>query len=73
MAATIKLEFNPGDSIEEAFSEAIRIATILNVWVEFNFNGVTCITNSKGNIDKGIESYHAELKKEDYKSKVAFA
>jgi len=70
--ATIIVEFTPGNSIKGAFEEAIRLATVLSVWVKFNFNGVECLTNSYGNVSKGVESYMQELNKESG-SKVAFA
>lgn len=70
--ATIKLEFIAGDSIESAFEEAIRIASILDVWCEFNFNGVICFASKSGDIKKGVESYNKQIgQKEIYRS--AFA
>jgi len=62
--ATIKLEFSAVDTINEAYSEAIRIANLLNVAVEFDFNGVTCWANSKSDIKKGVSAYHIELRKD---------
>lgn len=70
--ATIKLEFNAGDNIEGAFKEAIRLATSLGVWCEFNFNGVTCLANANGEVEKGVEAYHCEIKKKDGR-RMAFA
>lgn len=70
--ATITVNFTPGDSIESAFQEAIRLATLLSVWVKFNFNGVECLANSYSNVSKGVESYMQEINK-DSGSKVAFA
>lgn len=70
--ATIKLEFDPGDNIQDAFKQAIRIATILDVWCQFNFNGVTCITGADGEIDKGVEAYH-KVRKEVRGVSLAFA
>ena len=63
--ATIKVEFNAGDNIEGAFKEAIRLAKVLGVWCQFNFNGVTCLANANGEVDKGVEAYHTEIKKKD--------
>jgi hypothetical protein len=60
---TIKMEFTCGENIEKAFSEAIRIAKILNVWIEFDFNGINCLANSNGSVENGITSYRNELKK----------
>jgi len=70
--ATIKLEFNLGNSIEEAFEEAIRLATTLRVWCEFDFNGVTCLANAESEIAKGVESYHNQLERK-IGHKMAFA
>ncbi len=60
--ATIKIEFQPGNDIESAFKEAIRLANTLGVWCEFNFNGVTCLANGSGDFEKGVESYLSEIK-----------
>lgn len=60
--ATIKLEFSAGDDIEGAFEEAIRIASILKVWVEFKFNGVTCLANNLSTVENGVKAYHDTLK-----------
>lgn len=63
--AIIEVRFTPGDSIEEAFSEAIRLAKALGVWVEFKFNGITCMARPGGEVLKGVESYQREIKKEN--------
>ena len=63
--ATIKIEFLAGDSIDEAFSEAIRLAKRLGVGVEFKFNDVTCWVNGKSTVENGVEAYHREIKKKD--------
>lgn len=49
----------------DTFKEAIRLATALGVWCEFNFNGVTCLANANGEVEKGVEAYHSEIKKKD--------
>mgnify|MGYP003403150875 CR=1 FL=1 len=71
--ATIKLEFMPGSQLETAFKEAIRIASILDVWCEFSFNGVNCISNGKGDIEKGIKEYNEVLKLKRMSNKSAFS
>jgi hypothetical protein len=68
--ARIKLEFNAGDDIKGAFTEAIRIAKQLNCFAEFNFNGVTCLAHPEGLADEGVEMYHRQVK-QDSKYKVA--
>jgi len=70
--ATIKLEFRVGHNIEESFKEAIRIASILNVFCEFEFNGVTCLAHANSSVENGVKSYHNEITKE-YGSKLAVA
>lgn len=60
--ATIELKFLAGDNIESAFKEAIRIASVLEVWVEFKFNGVTCLANSLSTVKHGVKAYHDALK-----------
>lgn len=70
--ATIKIEFNAGENIDGAFTEAIRLATLLSVWVEFKFNDVTCMTYKDGSISKGVEQYHVKIK-EDTRFKIAVA
>lgn len=57
------MEFTCGENIEKAFSEAIRVAKILNVWIEFDFNGVTCCASKDGSIERGINAYKIEIKK----------
>jgi len=66
MAATIKIEFMAGDTIEESFEEAIRIATLLGVWVNFNINGVDCHANSNGDAKRGVEAYHVACKSSNH-------
>jgi hypothetical protein len=70
--ATLKISFSAGDCIEGAFEESIRLAKLLNIWVEFNFNGVTCISGQNGVVQTGIDSYRSELSRKD-SSKVAFS
>lgn len=70
--ASIKIEFNAGDNIEGAFSEAIRISKLLGVFVEFDFNGVNCVVSEMGDVSKGVEAYHRSIKSQDqYKFAVA--
>lgn len=59
---TIKSEFDPGTSIDLASKEAMRISKLLNVCVEFNFNGVTCIAMPKGNEKTLSDNYMKALK-----------
>ena len=61
--ATMKIEFNCGENIENAFREAIRISKLLDIWVEFRFNGVPCCAGKNGVIETGVIAYQTELKK----------
>lgn len=70
--ATMKIEFMPGSTIKAAFEEAIRLATLLNVWIEFNFNGVTCSAKSSSNAELGVDNYRKALSG-DNKFKHAFS
>ena len=70
--ATMKVEFMPGDTIKAAFEEAIRLATLLNVWIEFNFNGVTCSAKYSSNAELGVENYQKALSGySEFKSAIA--
>lgn len=68
--ATLKIEFTCGDMIRDAFKEAIRLAGILNVYIEFEFNGITCVCNKNTFIDDAVKSYNQSI---DCNSKIAFA
>jgi len=61
---TIKSEFDVGTSIENASKEAMRVSQMLNVCVEFNFNGVTCIAMPNGTPHMLSENYMKVLKSE---------
>lgn len=63
MSATTRLEisFTPGNTIKGAYEEAIRLATLLDVCIEFNFNNVRCLAFKNGDARKGELSYHREL------------
>ena len=73
--ATIKLEFHSGDNIEKSFEEAIRIASILDVWCEFTFNNIQCLAHKDGSVEKGVKQYLSALENisNEYAIKVAFA
>ena len=60
MKATIDLEFQHV-RIEEAFIEAKRIASILDVWCRFIINDVECHVNKLSNIEEGIRLYREEI------------
>ena len=58
----ITTEVIPGSNIEMALIEAVRLAKLLNVGVQFNFNGVMCYINSTSNVSIGVDCYHDALK-----------
>ena len=62
MKSTLTIKFSPGDSIEDAFEESIRIARILWVLVEFDFNGVKCWGHPNGNAQTGVINYDKAMK-----------
>ncbi len=64
MRATIKLEFHVGDDIDSSFVEATRIANLLGVNAEFQFNGITCVAVPNGVPLKGIAEYRQAIKSE---------
>lgn len=54
---TLKVEIGLGSSVFKVFEEAIRVATQLNVYIEFNFNGVTCLARPNDDAKKSVKSY----------------
>ena len=56
---TIKIEYGAGCSLESCFKDAIRLATLLNVTVDFDFNGVSCFGVPNGDIQKGIKEFES--------------
>lgn len=71
--AKIKVEYNCGDSILNCFTESKRLATLLNVWVEFNFNEVTCLIHNQGNIEYAVLEYKLQLDKKEGVIKIVIA
>jgi hypothetical protein len=70
--ATIKVEIIIGTTIETAFEESIRLAKLLNVWIEFNFNDVNCIAKSSSNKQLGVENYRKAIRDDsEYKFAIA--
>ncbi|MCT4086668.1 hypothetical protein HZP82_04660 [Elizabethkingia anophelis] len=54
----LKVEMDPGTSIEAAFRQAIALARKLGVTVDFKFNDVLCVAYQDGDVVKGVENYH---------------
>ena len=61
MRATIKISFDDTTDIKGAFKEAKRIASILDVWCEFDYNGIKCLTSAYGNPEQGAEAYERQI------------
>jgi len=61
MSLRLKLEAEPGSSIDRCFIKACALANQLNIDVEFKFNGVTCIALINGNPETGIDTYRIKV------------
>jgi len=57
MKATLTVKFNLGDTIEDCFNEALRIALLLNLDIDFEFNKMTCICFANGKTSIGVSNY----------------
>jgi hypothetical protein len=60
--ATLKIEFSAGTNIEDAFAEAICIASILGCYTTFMFNDVRCLASPEGLTTNGTKAYYESLK-----------
>lgn len=54
---TIKAEVEPGSTINDASKQAVELASKLNTYVEFSFNGVTCIAKPGGDAEKLVKNF----------------
>lgn len=55
---TIQVEFIAGTGIEDAITEAIEKAKLLNIaYVKFNFNGIKFAIGQSANIAKVLQDY----------------
>jgi len=62
VALTIKADPMPAVSIERAAAEAMRLARLLGVGVEFDFNGVTCLAfPTEGHTPEAIVAGYGRL------------
>lgn len=46
-----------GESIDHCAKEAVRLARLLDVGLEFHFNGVCCIASPHGDPEVLVENY----------------
>lgn len=60
MGASLTLEITPGCSIERACEDAQRVANMLHIDVEFDFNGVRCLARPQGYAELLAERQQAE-------------
>ena len=59
--AILKLEFRAGTMIETAAKEAIKKAKMLDLAIEFNFNGVDLTVFHNSDVKTIVNRYHREL------------
>lgn len=69
---TIHTKVDPGARIEDAFTEAVSLASLTNVCVSFDFNGVLCTAFPAGSPSEGVKEYADKVSK-DIPYKFAFA
>jgi hypothetical protein len=58
---TIKGSFGLGTDIENAFKESVRVATILDCCIEFDFKGISCMAKPGDDPNECIDDYIYEF------------
>lgn len=71
--AEITIKVSPGTKIDDAFCEALRLATLLNVRIGFQFNGVQCSIGPEGSISKGVCEWNEAIKGETPQGRLKLA
>jgi hypothetical protein len=66
-------DYEGGESIHTAAAEAVRLATRLECWIEFNFNGVICTATVNGNPAKLATDYFAQMRRKTSGERLAFS
>lgn len=61
MSIDIKVNVNPGSSIEDAAIECVTLANRLKIPVEFKFNDVNCYARPGGDPAKLVVDYHEQI------------
>lgn len=61
--AILPLEFLAGTSIEQAAEDAQKVANLLRVGVQFEFNGVTCVAAPGEDYLRLVKNWTAELER----------
>jgi hypothetical protein len=59
---TLYVECSPGTQIEDAFTEAVALATRINILVRFLFNEVDCAAFPNGDVAMGVKEYEQNVK-----------
>lgn len=70
MKMNIKLEPLAGETIGDSFDHALRVAAILNLTAEFQFNEVCCMVSPKADKTKFLTDWNKAVTS---KSKYKFA
>jgi hypothetical protein len=70
---TIQAEYGGGGSIHGAAMEAVALATRLECWIEFNFNGVICTATVNGDPAKLATDYFAQVRRKTSGVRMAFS
>jgi len=64
----LKVEAQPGSTIQNALKDALHIADLLLTTVEFDFNGVTCLIKPNADIELAEARWNDMLgSKREYK------
>lgn len=56
--ATIKIEIHYAETIKEAFTEAIRLSNMLQCYVSFEFNEITCTAEPEMSLFNAIDQFY---------------
>lgn len=60
---SITVNFNAGNTIEDAFGDAVELATKLDCCIEFMFNNVICVAYPHDNPITGAKAYYQAVDK----------
>ena len=58
---TLYVECSPGTSIEDAFTEAVELATRMQILIRFMFNEVDCAAFPNGDVEMGVKEYSEKV------------
>jgi len=57
----LKMDVLVSRSITQAAEDAKRIARLLDIWIEFDFNGVRCSVLPDTKVETVVSQYHKKL------------